>query len=91
MESILKRQHLPELQYFQLLEQNSAPAVALKIEKTAYGVGHKDHPAIPNLLRVYLGETLTENKVAGHKASLIESNIDDMNPEFYEYISEQAF
>jgi uncharacterized protein (TIGR00299 family) protein len=62
----------------------------LKIEKTAYGVGHKDHPVIPNLLRVHLGET-SETIVAGHKASLIESNIDDMNPEFYDYISERLF
>lgn len=62
----------------------------LKIEKTAYGVGHKDHPVIPNLLRVYLGET-SETLIAGHKASLIESNIDDMNPEFYDHISDRLF
>jgi uncharacterized protein (TIGR00299 family) protein len=62
----------------------------IKIEKTAYGVGHKDHPAIPNLLRVHLGET-SENDGPGHKAILIESNIDDMNPEFYDHISERLF
>jgi pyridinium-3,5-bisthiocarboxylic acid mononucleotide nickel chelatase len=62
----------------------------VKIEKTAYGVGHKDHPAIPNLLRVHLGET-SENEGAGHKALLIESNIDDMNPEFYDHISDRLF
>jgi uncharacterized protein (TIGR00299 family) protein len=63
---------------------------AVKIEKTAYGVGHKDHPDVPNLLRVSLGET-TSNTVSGHQALLIESNIDDMNPEFYDYISERLF
>jgi len=62
----------------------------LKIEKTAYGIGHNDHPDVPNLLRVSLGETITET-VAGHRALLIESNIDDMNPEFYEYISDKLF
>ena len=62
----------------------------LKIEKTGYGVGHKDHPAIPNLLRVHLGETL-ETEGSGHKAILIESNIDDMNPEFYDHISDRLF
>jgi pyridinium-3,5-bisthiocarboxylic acid mononucleotide nickel chelatase len=62
----------------------------VKIERTAYGVGHKDHPAIPNLLRVYLGET-SENEGSGHKALLIESNIDDMNPEFYDHISDRLF
>jgi uncharacterized protein (TIGR00299 family) protein len=62
----------------------------VKIEKTGYGVGHKDHPAIPNLLRVHLGET-SETKGSGHKAILIESNIDDMNPEFYDHISDRLF
>lgn len=63
---------------------------AIKIEKTAYGIGHKDHPEVPNLLRVSLGET-TSKTISGHQALLIESNIDDMNPEFYDYISERLF
>jgi uncharacterized protein (DUF111 family) len=45
---------------------------------------------VPNLLRVSIGETLTLSG-SGHEAILIESNIDDMNPEFYEYISERLF
>jgi len=64
--------------------------LAVKIEKTAYGVGQKDHPDVPNLLRVSLGETITGSE-SGHSALLIECNIDDMNPEFYEYISERLF
>jgi len=62
----------------------------VRILKTGYGVGHKDHPAIPNLLRVHLGET-TGTDETGHSALIIESNIDDMNPEFYEHISERLF
>jgi len=62
----------------------------LKIEKTAYGIGHKDHSDVPNLLRVSLGETIAETET-GHRALLIESNLDDMNPEFYEYISDRLF
>ena len=62
----------------------------LRIEKTAYGVGKKDNPETPNLLRVFLGE-MTESSDTGHNALLIECNIDDMNPEFYEYISERLF
>lgn len=62
----------------------------LKIIKTAYGVGQKDHPDVPNLLRVFLGET--ENSAEkGHEALLIECNIDDMNPEFYDHISDRLF
>lgn len=62
----------------------------LKIEKTAYGVGQKDGHDVPNLLRVFLGETISEGE-PGHDAVLLECNIDDMNPEFFEYISEKLF
>jgi len=62
----------------------------IEIERTAYGVGQKDHPEVPNLLRVFIGKTTREKK-SGHDALLIECNIDDMNPEFYDYISEKLF
>jgi uncharacterized protein (TIGR00299 family) protein len=64
--------------------------VAFRITKSGYGVGHKEHPEVPNLLRVFLGESVDETS-SGHEAILIECNIDDMNPEFYEYISEKLF
>jgi uncharacterized protein (TIGR00299 family) protein len=62
----------------------------VRLERTAYGVGHKDHPEVPNLLRVSLGETTTFSE-STHRALLVESNIDDMNPEFYDYISDRLF
>lgn len=66
------------------------PDLAIKIEKTAYGVGQKDHQVVPNLLRVFLGETHAMAE-SGHDALQLECNIDDMNPEFFEYISERLF
>ncbi len=63
---------------------------SLRIEKTAYGVGHKENHNVPNLLRVSLGETTSEENT-GHDAIQIECNIDDMNPEFYDYISDRLF
>src|SRR5450759_1962442 len=66
------------------------PDLPIKIEKTAYGVGQKEHPDVPNLLRVFLGETIMKPG-SGHDAVQIECNIDDMNPEFFEYISESLF
>jgi uncharacterized protein (TIGR00299 family) protein len=64
--------------------------IPIKIERTGYGVGHKDHPEVPNLLRVFIGET-TDEVETGHDAVLIECNIDDMNPEFYEHIAGRLF
>jgi pyridinium-3,5-bisthiocarboxylic acid mononucleotide nickel chelatase len=62
----------------------------LKIERTAYGVGQKEHPDVPNLLRVFLGEAIIRTG-SGHEALHLECNIDDMNPEFFEYISDRLF
>jgi uncharacterized protein (TIGR00299 family) protein len=64
--------------------------ILLKTEKTAYGVGQKDNHDVPNLLRVFLGEAI-EKEDSGHDALVLECNIDDMNPEFFEYISEKLF
>lgn len=62
---------------------------AFRPEKTGYGIGQKDHPNVPNLLRVFLGEA-GENPT-GHEALLLECNIDDMNPEFFEHLAERLF
>ncbi len=72
------------------LVTTSGPGHIIKIEKTAYGVGQKDNTEIPNLLRVMIGETEADEG-PGHKAIHLECNIDDMNPEFFGYISEKLF
>ncbi|NLN31391.1 MAG: LarC family nickel insertion protein, partial [Bacteroidales bacterium] len=59
------------------------------IIKTGYGIGQKEDPGIPNMLRVFLAES--EGKTSGHDALLLQCNIDDMNPEFYDHISEKLF
>lgn len=61
------------------------------INKVSYGIGHRD-TEIPNVLRVYLGETLEDNlDKTFEEAYIIECNIDDMNPEIYEYVMEKLF
>jgi len=65
-------------------------AMNFKINKTGHGIGHKEHREVPNILRVFLGET-ESNPEAGHDAVLLECNIDDMNPELYEHASERLF
>lgn len=64
--------------------------VPIRITRTGYGVGHKEHAEVPNLLRVFIGET-EDTAETGHEAMLLECNIDDMNPEFYEHLSEKLF
>lgn len=60
---------------------------AMKIEKSGFGAGKKDFP-YPNVLRVIIGtDAASEHK----KIKVIETNIDDMNPEFYETVFESLF
>ena len=58
------------------------------IDRTGYGIGHRDLE-IPNVLRVYLGHT--EEGIRQQDNYMLETNIDDMNPEFYGYVEERLF
>ena len=67
----------------------------MKIEKIGYGAGEREF-SIPNLLRVSIGEKILRDRdlMDGYvhdEALLIETNIDDMNPEFYDYIMDKLF
>jgi uncharacterized protein (TIGR00299 family) protein len=59
------------------------------IEKTAYGIGHKDSE-VPNVLRVHMCSSQDE-VFKMENAIVLECNIDDMNPEVYEFIMEKLF
>jgi pyridinium-3,5-bisthiocarboxylic acid mononucleotide nickel chelatase len=63
-------------------------------QKIGYGLGSKDSP-IPNVLRLYLGEISVDAVKADDPeigvAIIIECNIDDMNPEFYDALMERLF
>lgn len=58
------------------------------VDKIGYGIGHRDLE-IPNVLRVYLGYENKSEKQPEHY--ILETNIDDMNPELYGYIEEKLF
>jgi len=54
--------------------------IDIKVEKRGYGAGKRDLK-IPNVLEVILGEV----ERIKEKLVILETNIDDMNPEFYDY------
>lgn len=60
----------------------------IKVDKVGYGCGKKDFP-FPNLLRVYEGELV--EKVIEEKNVVLETNIDDMNPQIFGYLTEKLF
>ncbi len=85
------------------LAQGFGELPEMTVERIGYGAGQRNLP-IPNLLRVLIGE---RGSYRGHRelesgvplpcgydedtVTVIETNIDDMNPEFYEYIMARLF
>ena len=59
------------------------------IEKVGYGAGSKDFAGWPNILRVWIGEK--NNRSNEDELLLLETNIDDMNPQIYGYLMERLF
>ena len=63
---------------------------AMKVEGVGYGSGKSDF-GIPNALRVMIGEEVDAAVGATGSVALIETNIDDLNPQFYERALERLF
>ena len=64
----------------------------MSISTIGYGCGSRDLD-IPNMLRLYVGET-QENQSSQYEYDTViqlETNIDDMNPQLFEYLSEKLF
>lgn len=61
----------------------------MTIEKVGYGAGTKDFEAWPNVMRIWIGEEI--EPAGSEDLVLLETNIDDMNPEIYGYLMERLF
>jgi uncharacterized protein (TIGR00299 family) protein len=81
------------------------PMPASVFQKTGYGAGSRDHKGLANVLRITVAETDSSaglgptgwSEAAGadnleqDRVIVIETNIDDMNPQAYGYVFERAF
>jgi len=67
------------------------PQPAMSVSAIGYGAGSADLPGQPNVLRIMVGEAAGK-AAAGYEEelSVIEANLDDMNPQIYGYLSEKA-
>jgi len=62
------------------------PIPPIRVEKIGCGAGRDDLPH-PNLLRLIIGTLASTSR--NEKVVVIETNIDDMNPQFYDYLIEK--
>jgi hypothetical protein len=58
------------------------------IDKVGYGVGSRNIPDRPNLLRLIIGHSGTENT---ETVVILEANLDDINPEWLGFLMDRLF
>lgn len=71
------------------LVRDFGPVPEMTLQSSGYGVGSDPASDPPNLLRILLG--LCRNPMEYKHLNLLETNIDDMNPEFYGHLLDRLF
>jgi hypothetical protein len=66
------------------------PIPAMRLLAVGYGAGSRLTPE-PNILRVLLGEAASPEDAEEEELDLLETSIDDMNPELYGYVLDRLF
>jgi uncharacterized protein (TIGR00299 family) protein len=66
------------------------PIPSMSLGAVGYGAGGRDLP-IPNVLRLLLGESEGSADITTETLAVLETNIDDLNPEIYDYIMARLF
>lgn len=69
------------------LAERFGPLPPMKVVRTGHGAGTRDFPGQPNVLRVILGETTPADEAL--TVSVIEANIDDLNPQVLAWSAER--
>jgi uncharacterized protein (TIGR00299 family) protein len=73
------------------LAKGYGAAPPMRVDQIGYGAGNRELPQ-SNLLRVSIGTTVDEwNGYEQDVVTVLETNIDDMNPQLYEYLLERLF
>lgn len=63
---------------------------AMTLQAVGYGAGRKDLP-FPNVLRLVIGQTAPSASDNYETLTLLETNIDDMNPQVYDHVMSRLF
>lgn len=77
------------------LAADFGPMPPMKVERIGYGAGQAELPGRPNLARLSIGEEIEisapqPGPPGDEVVSVIEANLDDMNPQLFGYLMERA-
>jgi hypothetical protein len=75
------------------LARRFAAFPAMKVEKSGYGAGSRDFPGHPNVVRLTVGEAASTlaAKTASEMVTVLEANLDDLNPQVFGYVMDRLF
>jgi uncharacterized protein (TIGR00299 family) protein len=73
------------------LASRYGPFPAMAVSKSAYGAGSRDLPGQPNVLRLVVGESTDAAEVTPEMVTVIEANLDDLNPQVFGYVMDRLF
>jgi len=66
------------------------PLPRMTVQSTGYGAGSREYPNFPNVLRLIVGEDADSEVHGVERLIIVETNIDDMSPQLYGHVMEQA-
>jgi uncharacterized protein (TIGR00299 family) protein len=72
------------------LAEEYGPFPEMVMQSVGYGAGKSDFP-FPNLLRVVVGTAHPQASARTETVVLLETNLDDMNPELYDHVMNALF
>jgi pyridinium-3,5-bisthiocarboxylic acid mononucleotide nickel chelatase len=64
----------------------------MKVEQSGYGAGSRDFPGHPNVVRLVIGESISDSlsrKTAQETITVLEANLDDLNPQVFGYLMDR--
>ena len=77
--------------------ESFGPLPPMKVDHVGYGAGSYDFPGTPNVLRVFVGEAMAAHErlaaagVDGDRVTVIECEIDDMNPQIFGVVMDRLY
>jgi len=76
-----------------ILARRFAAFPEMRIDKSGYGAGSRDFPGHPNVVRLTIGEAASTlaAKTASDTVTILEANLDDLNPQVFGYVMDRLF
>lgn len=75
------------------LAHSFGPMPTMTLDRSGYGAGMRNFPSAANVLRITIGESATvpeSRDLPIDEVIVLEANIDDLNPQLFGYVAEQA-